>query len=158
MASQIFAVSPLLSVLSGAGLSSGVGSGAKRAWAGVGLGKHNAAIAAMITLQTTRMAFLLRAERFLRDIEPAALRSQVASRERARCRRRYRVEEKRDFSLRRPTHSQERMRKKKSACSVRNDRFGLGGGGEQQGPSQSSASGSPKTVAAPSQRVERSGL
>ena len=28
---------------------------------------------------------------------------------------------KRDFSLRRPTHSQERMRKKKSACSVRND-------------------------------------
>jgi hypothetical protein len=32
-----------------------------------------------------------------------------------------RREEKRDFSLRRPTHSQERMRKKKSACSVRND-------------------------------------
>ncbi len=31
------------------------------------------------------------------------------------------VEERRDFSLRRPTHSQERMRKKKSACSVRND-------------------------------------
>src|SRR6266851_6106023 len=98
MASQIFAVSPLLSVLSGAGLSSGVGSGAKRAWAGVGLGKHNAAIAAMITLQTTRMAFLLRAERFLRDIEPAALRSQVASRERARCRRRYR-DKRREISL-----------------------------------------------------------
>src|SRR5260370_2321988 len=35
--------------------------------------------------------------------------------------------EKRDFSLRRPTHSQERMRKKKSACFVRNDRVGLGG-------------------------------
>ena len=31
------------------------------------------------------------------------------------------MQEKRDFSLRRPTHSQERMRKKKSACSVRND-------------------------------------
>jgi hypothetical protein len=31
------------------------------------------------------------------------------------------VQEKRDFSLRRPTHSQERMRKKESACSVRND-------------------------------------
>ncbi len=28
---------------------------------------------------------------------------------------------KRDFSLRRPTHSQERMPKKKSAFSVRND-------------------------------------
>jgi hypothetical protein len=28
---------------------------------------------------------------------------------------------KRDFSLREPTHSQERMRKKKSARSVRND-------------------------------------
>src|SRR5690242_21210209 len=28
--------------------------------------------------------------------------------------------------IRRPTHSQERMRKKKSACSVRND--GVGGG------------------------------
>jgi len=77
------------------------------------------------------MAFLLRAERFLRDIEPAALRSQVASRERARCRRRYRVEEKRDFSLRRPTHSQERMRKRKSACFVRNDggAFGVESGG-----------------------------
>src|SRR5712691_8606395 len=98
MASQIFAVSPLLSVLSGAGLSSGVGSGAKRAWAGVGLGKHNAAIAAMITLQTTRMAFLLRAERFLRDIEPATLRSQVVSLERARCRRRYR-DKRREISL-----------------------------------------------------------
>ena len=34
---------------------------------------------------------------------------------------RTRSEEKRDFSLRRPTHSQERMRKKKSACFVRND-------------------------------------
>ncbi len=33
---------------------------------------------------------------------------------------------KRDFSLRRPTASQERKRKKKSACSVRND----GGGRE----------------------------
>src|SRR5216684_5691513 len=30
-------------------------------------------------------------------------------------------QEKRDFSLRRPTLSQERKRKKKSACSVRND-------------------------------------
>jgi hypothetical protein len=30
-------------------------------------------------------------------------------------------EEKRDFSLRRPTFSQERKGKKKSACSVRND-------------------------------------
>ena len=29
--------------------------------------------------------------------------------------------QKRDFSLRRPPHSRERMRKKKSACSVRND-------------------------------------
>src|SRR5229473_4570195 len=28
-----------------------------------------------------------------------------------------------EVSLRRPTHSQERMRKKKSACSVRNDRL-----------------------------------
>jgi hypothetical protein len=37
-----------------------------------------------------------------------------------------RWKEKRDSSLRRPTHSQERMRKKKSACSVRND--GSGGG------------------------------
>jgi len=34
------------------------------------------------------------------------------------------TEENRDFSLRRPTHSQERMRKKKSACSVRNDGWG----------------------------------
>jgi hypothetical protein len=38
---------------------------------------------------------------------------------------------KKDFSLRRPTLSQERKRKKKSACSVRNDggglRSGLGG-------------------------------
>src|SRR5712692_3816159 len=33
---------------------------------------------------------------------------------------------KRDFSLRRPTHLQEQMRKKKSACSDRND--GLAGG------------------------------
>jgi hypothetical protein len=33
-------------------------------------------------------------------------------------------EEKRDFSLRRLTHSQERMRKKKSACFVRNDGWG----------------------------------
>ncbi len=32
-----------------------------------------------------------------------------------------REKRKRDFSLRRPTHSQERMRKKESACSVRND-------------------------------------
>jgi len=31
------------------------------------------------------------------------------------------VKAKRDFSLRRPTHSQERKRKRKSACSVRND-------------------------------------
>src|SRR5437870_8447174 len=37
------------------------------------------------------------------------------------------TEAKRDFSLRRPTHSQERMRKKKSVCSVRND--GVGGAG-----------------------------
>jgi hypothetical protein len=35
-----------------------------------------------------------------------------------------RWKEKRDSSLRRPTHSQERMRKKKSACSVRNDGSG----------------------------------
>jgi hypothetical protein len=34
--------------------------------------------------------------------------------------------EKRDSSLRRPTLSQERKRKKKSACSVRNDRRGEG--------------------------------
>src|SRR5216683_7648080 len=39
---------------------------------------------------------------------------------------RTRSEEKRDFSLRRPTHSQERMRKKKSACFVRNDGGGTG--------------------------------
>src|SRR5712664_1270721 len=39
-------------------------------------------------------------------------------------------EEKRDFSLRRPTLSQERKRKKKSACSVRND--GVAGGGETE--------------------------
>jgi len=32
---------------------------------------------------------------------------------------------RRDFSLRRPTHSQERMRKKKSACFVRNDGVGM---------------------------------
>src|SRR6266446_2492076 len=40
-------------------------------------------------------------------------------------------QEKRDFSLRGPTHSQERMRKKKSACSVRNDggAFGIGSSG-----------------------------
>jgi hypothetical protein len=31
------------------------------------------------------------------------------------------TKEKRDFSLRGPTHSQERMRRKKSARSVRND-------------------------------------
>src|SRR5882724_2790550 len=38
--------------------------------------------------------------------------------------------EQRDFSLRRPTHSQERMRvrKKKLACSVRNDGVGQAGG------------------------------
>jgi len=36
-------------------------------------------------------------------------------------------ERKRDFSLRRPTHSQERMRKKKLACSVRNDGGGVVG-------------------------------
>ncbi len=40
-----------------------------------------------------------------------------------------RREEKRDFSLREPTHSQERMRKKKSARFVRND----GGGRVRQG-------------------------
>ncbi len=38
---------------------------------------------------------------------------------------------RRDFSLRRPTFSQERKRKKKPGCSVRNDsgglRVGLGG-------------------------------
>jgi len=40
-------------------------------------------------------------------------------------------QEKRDFSLRRPTLSQERMRKKKSACFVRNDggAFGIGSSG-----------------------------
>jgi hypothetical protein len=39
-----------------------------------------------------------------------------------------REKRKRDFSLRRPTHSQERMRKKKSARSVRNDGAGAGDG------------------------------
>ena len=37
--------------------------------------------------------------------------------------------EKRDFSLRRPTHSLERMRKKKSVCFVRNDGCWVGGRG-----------------------------
>jgi len=35
--------------------------------------------------------------------------------------RRLKVEEKRDFSLRRPLRSQERTQRKGSACSVRND-------------------------------------
>jgi hypothetical protein len=39
-----------------------------------------------------------------------------------------REKRKRDFSLRRPTHSQERMREKKSARSVRNDGAGAGDG------------------------------
>jgi hypothetical protein len=42
-------------------------------------------------------------------------------------------QEKRDFSLRRPTLSQERKRKKKSACSVRNDGVARRRGEEQVG-------------------------
>jgi hypothetical protein len=37
--------------------------------------------------------------------------------------------EKRDFSLRRPTDSQERIGRKESACSVRNDVVGVGSAG-----------------------------
>jgi hypothetical protein len=46
-----------------------------------------------------------------------------------------RDEAKRDFSLRRPTYSQERMQKKESACSIRNDgaSFSAMGRGEAEG-------------------------
>jgi hypothetical protein len=63
-----------------------------------------------------QLSSLIAAPRSGEERRRGSLLSRLAATKRAE-----RGGEGRDFSLRRPTHSQERMRKKKSACSVRND-------------------------------------
>src|SRR6266478_2271452 len=71
------------------------------------------------------------------------------------CRR---AKRKRDFSLRRPTASQERSGKKKSACSARNDGGGGGSFGKRSSQDGAGKDGRPHLLAVGALHFSRAGV